>query len=477
MVEKDLLADAWALIEEYLEGNGDPGTPVIEYLAVPSLRSRLDLSLGEEGVGAEELPGFLRSYLRYSLRSGHPQFHNQLWAGFDTAGFLGDVFSSLANTSMYTYEVSPVATLMELELIRKMNGFVGFADGDGIFCSGGSNANLIGMLCARHRRFPRAKARGFGSDEKPVVLVSEQSHYSFARAADFLGIGLDNVILVKTDGEGRMMPAELEREIARSLGRGEHPLMVGATSGTTVRGTFDPLPEIVEICRRHELWLHVDGSWGGPVLLSARHRHLLAGSGDADSFTWDAHKMMGAPLACTAFLTRHRGILPQVCATSVDDPEYLFHPNDDSSYDLGKKSPQCGRRVDALKLWLMWKRYGDAGLAARIDRLFELAEFATAEVERRPELELLAPTRSLNVCFRHIAAGGGDGVDALNVEIRERLRKSGRTLVNYSTLDGRVALRLVFADPLVTPADVTRFFDLVAEAATEIREASPAVSA
>ena len=477
MTKDPLLAEAFRLIEDYLAANADPETPVIEYHEPAALAARLDLSLGPEGVPAEDLVPLLESYLRYSLRSGHRQFHNQLWGGFHRAGFLGDVAASLANTSMYTYEVAPVATLIELELSAKMCSFLGFAGGEGIFTSGSSNANQIAMLCARHRAFPEVRDRGW-SGEKATVLVSDQSHYSFLTAASVSGIGLDRVIQVKTDGRGRMIPGELSRQIAASRERGETPFMVGATAGTTVLGAFDPLPEIAEVCGRHGLWLHVDGAWGGPVVLSPRHKHLLAGVEAADSFAWDAHKMMGATLMCSAFLTRHPGVLYQVSATSSGDPEYLFHDAGDGAPDLGKRSLQCGRRVDALKLWLMWKHEGDRGFAARVDRLFELAAFATAEVERRDRFELTAPTQSLNVCFRYLPGDGAAdsaATDRLNVETRERLRKSGRAMVNYSRVDGRVAIRLVFANPEVGEADVARFFDLFAETAEEILASAEAV--
>ncbi len=466
----DLLAEALRMIEDYLHSGAEPETPVVDYLEPEALAAKLDLGLGAGGVAAAELVPLLQSYLRYAVRSGHRQFHNQLWGGFDRAGFLGEVVAGLANTSMYTYEVAPVATLMELELTSRMLCFLGFAGGEGIFTSGGSNGNLIAVLCARQRAFPEVKRRGYGT-ERPALLVSDQSHYSYLTAAGMLGIGLDHVIRVASDDRGRMDPRQLERQITASLGRGESPIMVGATAGTTVLGAFDPLPELAEICAHHGLWLHVDGAWGGPAILSPRHRHLLDGVEAADSFTWDAHKLMGAPLMCSAFLTRHPGILRRVSSIETGDTEYLFHAGDDGAYDLGQRSLQCGRRVDALKLWLMWKHHGDAGFAERVDRLFELAAWAAAEVERRDHLVLAAPLESLNVCFRYqpeALDADPEATDRLNVEIRERMRQCGQALVNYATVGGRTAIRLVFANPEVTEADVARFFDILADTAREL---------
>jgi glutamate/tyrosine decarboxylase-like PLP-dependent enzyme len=216
--------------------------------------------------------------------------------------------------------------------------------------------------------------------------------------------------------------------------------------------------------------MHIDGAWGGPVLLSDEHRHLLEGADLADSFAWDAHKLMGATLTCTAFLTRHAGALSSTCGTGAGHTEYLFHPSDDAGYDLGKRSAQCGRRVDSLRLWLMWKHHGDRGFAERIDRLFALARFADEQVRRHPDLELMAPTQSLNICFRHLPANGGD-LNAHNLSLRERLRREGRSFVNYAHLGHDLVLRLVLANPELTEADLGRFFDNVREIGNRLSEA------
>ena len=445
-------------VGRYLEENAGATTPVIHYRDAKSLQEETDLSIGQQGVPASELLALIEAYLHYSVRTGHRHFHNQLYGGFSMAGFLGDVVTSVTNTSMYTYEVAPLATLMELELIDKMSRLVGFTGGDGIFCSGGSNANLIGMLCARNRAFSDAKSRGLSGSARLALFVSEQAHYSFLGAANQLGIGTDNVIEVKADEHGCMITQELDHAIKRSRDRGRRPFFVGATSGTTVHGAFDPLAEIAEVCDTHELWLHVDGSWGAPILLSDRHRHLLRGSELADSFTWDAHKAMGATLICTAFLTKHEGILRQTCSAGPSQPEYLFHDNDDSALDLGRISLQCGRRVDAFKLWLLWKHHGDRGFAERIDHLFELAGFATSWVQNHDRLELMAPTQSLNVCFRYLPEDGSDP-NAFNLKLREEMRRSGQSLVNYCRLGDEVAIRLVFANADLHKDDVVEFFE------------------
>ena len=463
----DGLAD---LIRAYLRDNRRAETPVVEHHDPDTLGRLFDVSLGPDGVDEQGLLTLVEGYLRYSVRTAHPQFSNQLFAGFSLAGFLGEVTASLTNTTMCTFEAAPLATLMERELVQRMAARVGYRTGDGIFGTGGSHANLLAVLTARQRAFPDVKRKGLREGLRPTVFVSDQAHYSWTKAAGVLGIGVEQLISVPSDAQGRMLPDGLDRAVRMSRQRGDAPFLVGATAGTTVQGAFDPLREIAAIAEQHDLWFHVDGAWGGSVLLSERHRHLLDGSELSDSFSWDAHKMLGAPLPCSVFLTRHAHELEDSCGLDDDSTEYILHDNDEAALDSGRSSLQCGRRVDALKLWLMWKSAGDRGLEQRVDRLFALAAHAARRVESEPRLELAAPVQSCNVCFRYRPPAGEDS-DKFQLELRERLRRSGEVVVNYAPVGGSLALRLVCANPDVTESDLDRFFEHVLTAAATTAEA------
>ena len=174
---------------------------------------------------------------------------------------------------MHTYQVGPVATLMELELIRQWNQLVRFENGEGVMVSGGSQANLIGMMLARHQVCPDNKSKGF-EGRTLVAYVSDQAHYSGQKAANVLGIGTDNLIAVESDEEGRIKPEALQMEIDKSIAKGHLPFFISLTAGTTVIGAYDPVAPCSEIARKHNIWLHIDGAWGGPILFSEKHRHL-----------------------------------------------------------------------------------------------------------------------------------------------------------------------------------------------------------
>ncbi|XP_023251649.1 glutamate decarboxylase 1-like [Seriola lalandi dorsalis] len=304
------------------------------------------LHLPDQPETLEQILVDCRDTLKYGVSTGHPRFFNQLSSGLDVIGVAGEWLTSTANTNMFTYEVSPVFILMEEVLLRKMQSIVGWSDeeGDGLFCPGGSISNLYSILVARYHFYPEVKRRGMAALPRLALFTSEHSHYSVKKSAAVLGLGSDNVLVVKCDERGKMIPAELESSIVRAEEKGLVPFYVNATAGTTVYGAFDPLSAVADVCHRHTLWMHVDG-----VTLTCR-----CFPSRASSVTWNPHKMMGAPLQCSVILVRKRGLL-QECNES--GAEYLFQTDKpyDVSYDTGDKSIQCGRHVDVFKLWLMWK--------------------------------------------------------------------------------------------------------------------------
>jgi glutamate/tyrosine decarboxylase-like PLP-dependent enzyme len=464
MIRKEIFERMSATLGEYLARNRAPDTPVVEYRAARELRRILDLHL-ERGQGSsEKMWKAVEQYLRFAVRTGHPQYFNQLWAGFTVPGFVGESIASATNTSMYTYEVAPVATLMEIALTEELLAMIGYPEGEGMFVTGGSNANLVAMLCARHAVAPEVRSKGMasGTDRPLDLFCSDEAHYSIQKAANVLGIGADHVIEVETDGEGRMIPGELDRALEESIRRGHRPFFVTATAGTTVRAAFDPIDEIAAVTRPRGIWLHVDGALGGSVLLSRRHRGLLRGAEQADSFAWDLHKIMGMPLMTSLIFLREKGGLHAACST--EHSEYIFHEREDAEFDLGPKSLQCGRRVNVLKAWLSWQYFGRAGYERRMDTLFDLAEYAEGIVRESPGMEMVVPRQSVAVCFRVVPPGDEDP-GAFNIAVREKLLREGRCMLNYARLEGgKITLRLVFANPELDRRDVDRFFGHVLEA-------------
>lgn len=438
--EHQQLTLAFARIAEWLGQAADMEPPVNQVRPAAELRADMDLGLSAEG-GAV-LSDDVAAYLGAAVRTGSPTFANQLFSGVNVPGVVGEALIAATNTTMATYEAAPVATVIEQEVLQHMGKLAGFEACEGTFVSGGSNGNHVAMLAAR------AKETRVGRN---VAFVSIDAHYSFEMSTHVMGMTPDQLVRVPTDAGGHMDTEALREAMKTCEGV---PFFVGCTAGTTVQGAFDPIDEIVDIAKEYGAWVHVDGAWGGAALLSKRFKKLTKGVERADSLAWDAHKLMGIPLICSAILTRERGYLAQTHGPI--HAEYLYHGEDQ---DLGRLSLACGRRADALKLWLAWRVRGDDGFCARIERLGELADQATALIESNPRLEFVGGSPTfLNLCFR-VRPGDGAYEDSHQLEARELLKSSGRSLVNHAEVNGHRIFRLVLANHAATEASITKLFE------------------
>ncbi|HCH22844.1 MAG TPA: glutamate decarboxylase [Oceanospirillaceae bacterium] len=423
--------------------------PANRPLSAPQLAEIVDVSLQQHGSDVASLEQAIKDYLYYSPAVYKPDFNKLLFSGQNEPALLGDWVTAMANANMHTYQMAPVATLMELELIKQWNQLIGFASsasgGDGIMVSGGSQANLISMMLARHKACPDYKTKG-AQGRTLVAYVSNQAHYSAEKAIHVLGLGTDNLIAVDSSEDGRMCPQALQTAVDASLAQGHIPFYIGLTVGTTVVGAYDDVYTASTIAKANNIWLHIDGAWGGPILFSAKHKHLLAGSELADSFTWDAHKLMNVPITAAAVLVKDAGILKD--CSSGGGGDYLFHADANSAYNLGQRSIQCGRRADALKVWLSWKAIGSQGFAHKVDYLMDLKDQCVQIVEANSKLTMLAPAVYLNVLFQYRPAGISDAktLKQINVGICKTLQKDGKAFIDYANYKGQTGIRLILAN-------------------------------
>lgn len=453
--DEKLLQGVFARIWHHLTTHTDATLPVTTESDPHRLLREFDFSVRREGVSVEELLGDIDEYLARAARTSHPHFMNPLWGGTNGPALAGEILTALTNTSMYTYEIAPMATLIEREMVSTMARLAGFEAGEGVFTTGGSNGNLMGMLCARDRKYPDANRKGLAGKQL-VAFVSEDAHYSAQMASNVLGIGLDNMIGIQCDSFGQMNPDSLEEAIAAELRAGNLPFCVIATAGTTVRGAIDPIPQLADICQRHKLWLHVDAAWGGAALLSPKTRGLLSGIERADSICWDPHKMMGMPLICSLFLTRDSGILHKTCS-HTSRADYLLH-DETKNVDLGRMSLQCGRRVDALKLWLAWRAHGDEGWRKLIEGYFDLAGFLAQLVRDEERLELVVEPSLTNVCIRYRGNGlSPSEQDRVTAGIRADLIAKGAFMVSLSYIKERPVIRAVISNPSISEESLRNF--------------------
>ncbi|KAI4470731.1 glutamate decarboxylase-related [Holotrichia oblita] len=415
---------------------------VLEWHDPVELFKIFDFSLRDKASSHDDLKKILKDTIQYSVKTGHPYFVNQLFSCLDPYGLVGQWLTDSLNASVYTYEVSPIFSLMEEVVLREMRVLVGFPDGkgDGIFAPGGSIANGYAIHCARHKLNPNVKENGIHSLPRLVLYTSEDAHYSVKKLASFMGLGTNNVYTVKTDDRGRMSIEHLREQIQKTLSEGALPFLVCATAGTTVLGALDPLEKIANICEEYKIWMHVDAAWGGGCLMSEKHRHLLKGIHRADSVIWNPHKLLTIPQQCSTLLLRHEGLLS---AANSANAAYLFQKDKfyDTQYDIGDKHIQCGRRVDVLKFWFTWKAKGTTGFQRHVDKSFDNANFFLENIKNRDDFKLVIEQPELtNICFWYIPPSlrgcendpdYHQNLHKIAPKIKERMMKDGSMMVSY----------------------------------------------
>ncbi|KAK4218441.1 glutamate decarboxylase 1 [Rhypophila decipiens] len=390
------------------------------------------LPLGQ-GRGEEGLLQTIQDILDTSVNTWDQGFLDKLYASTNAVGVASELLLSVLNTNLHVYQVSPALTVIEKHTGRAFANLFGFTGprAGGISCQGGSASNLTSIAIARNTLYPEAKTGGNASVSGPFVLfTSAHGHYSVEKAAVTCGFGSSAVWTVPVDQAGRMNASCLRDLVVRAKAEGRIPLYVNATAGTTVLGSYDPFEEISAVCREHNLWMHVDASWGGPAIFSARHRGKLAGAHLANSLTVNPHKMMNVPVTCSFLLTDDLSLFHKANTLPAG---YLFHgpeeeeeedtsddsndlllaaENDDEKqynevWDLADLTLQCGRRGDSLKLALSWIYYGAAGFERQVDTAFETAAYLAQLVVESQDFVLVSsnPPPCLQVCF-YYAPGG-----------------------------------------------------------------------
>ena len=367
--------------------------------------------------------------------------------GREESAVLGEIISVLMNNSMYTYKASGINSVIEKIVIEKLLKLFKFEGGEGIFNPGGSLSNLTAMIVSRNRIFPEVKEKGI-FNLNPVIYTSEDSHYSITKNANILGIGRSSVHKIPTNEKGKMRVDLLLKQIKKDRQENKNPFMVVATLGTTVLGSFDNIEEIYKITSKENLWLHLDGSYGLGVAFSKKREYFIEGIENADSLSFNPHKMLGVPQQCSVVLFKDKGILEE---SLTEDANYLFQIN--SEYDSGQKSILCGRRNDALKFWSLWKYYGDKGLEERVEKQFKSVEIILELIKGDDDFILEYTPDFLNVCFNY------KGVDAKY--ICKELYKKGLSKVSYGNFRGKDFIRYTCINPEFTEKDHQDFLNRI----------------
>ena len=445
----DLLVDRIASLDEGPAWRGATRAEMEERLREPP---------PEEPADPEELLTRLQEdVLAFAGQHDHPRFFGFVPSCPTWPGVIGDFIASGANLFAGTWLQSAGPSTAELVVIDWFRQWLGWPpQTSGILVSGGSQANLTALACAREA-VPGAKS------ERAVVYLSTEGHSSVPRAIRVLGFRAEQVHLVPVDDLHRIRPEALDAAIKADVAAGRQPFAAVGNAGSTNTGAVDPLEELADVCRANRIWFHVDGAYGGFAMLTERGRAALRGLERADSATLDPHKWLYQPYEAGCVLVREGTRLEAAFHIMPDYLQDTLVGGRDVNF--ADRGIQLTRSARALKLWLSLKYFGVDAFRTAIDRSLDVAAHAQSVVEETSELELMTPAMLGVVCFRRRYEGVGElEVETRNADLAERLRESGEGLVSSTRVGDRFALRICVLNHRSGEEDVERVLGWLATA-------------
>ena len=417
-----------------------------------------DRPLPVDGETVEELLAACAAVLAGGRRTT-PAFFGYVQSPPAPVAVVADLLASAADQNLTAWRSAPAAAAVELQTLRWLGEFVGFdAAATGILVSGGSAANLTALLVALRT------VTGADDDRRAMrVYASAETHFSVAKAAQALGVGLAPIAV---DRERRLDPAALRTAIARDRAAGLLPICVVANAGTTSTGAVDPLDAVATVAAEAGVWLHVDGAYGAPAAADPACRHLFSGLHRADSLSIDAHKWLYAPVDCSALLLHDAAATARAFGAGADDYVRVLATQPAETFAFWDHGLELSRRFRALKLWATLRFHGARRLAAAVGEDVRLATQLAQLVADAEDFELLAGPGLSICCFRHAPAHLDEpALDAHNERILQALQRDGRVYLSNATIDGRFALRACITNFRTTRTDVERVLTVVRELA------------
>ena len=449
------------ILADYLENVGQ--YHVVPKVSPGEIRAQLPATPPQ---GPEPLGQILEDYQKLiepnTTHWNHPGFMAYFGITGSGPGIIGEALAAGLNINAMLWRTGPAATELEELVCDWLRQMIGLPDTfRGHINDTASIASLLALAAARQRlREYQIRQQGLaGRNDLPTLTAytSEQAHSSVDKAAITLGIGLDNLRRIRVDDEFRMDPRSLVAAIDLDRAAGRRPFCVVATAGTTSSTSVDPLRAIAEICRREDLWLHVDAAYAGAAAICPEYRDLMDGLEEADSIVLNPHKWLFTPVDCSVMLVRDVETLKETFSVV---PEYL-RSDDAGATNLMDYGVQLGRRFRALKLWMVLRAFGVQGLQQRIRHHCALAREFARWIEAESGFELSAPVLFSTVCFRGVFDLPVEQQDQLNERLLAEVNAAGPVFLSHTKLRERYVLRLTIGNLRTQREHVEQAWELI----------------
>lgn len=412
----------------------------------------------EHGAALGEVFDIVRLGAMKSYNSSGPGMFGYVPGSGLYASAIAAFLAAATNRYVPLSMAAPVYAQIETTVVRWLADLVGYPDSArGVLTSGGTASVFSGLVTARVTKLGEDLTGG-------VLYVSDETHHAAAKSALLAGLPRRAVRVVPTTAALTMDVDALDRLVARDAADGLRPFCVVASAGTTNTGAVDPLPQIAELCRRRDLWLHVDGAYGGAFLLTERGRAAMRGIELADSVTLDPHKGFFLPYGTGALLVRDGRLLRD--AHNLD-AAYLQDVAQESQIpDIADYSAELSREFRGLRLWLPVKLHGLAAFRAALEEKLDLARCVHDELSAVPWLDVPWPPSLSILAFRFVPAGGD--ANTATLELLDRINESGRIFLSSTTIRGSVYLRICVLSFRTHADRITEAVEIIRKAVAEL---------
>ncbi len=457
----DTIADFFDTIEEY---------PVTRGQSPLELQKAIGNSgLPEQGLSAEKIVSRTSDLLlNHSLFNGHPKFMGYITSSPAPIGVLADMLAAAINQNVGAQVLSPMATEIEKQTVQWLAEFIGVSPAyGGILVSGGNMANFNAFLVARTAKGPmNLKEEGL-TNFNLITYCSKSTHTWVEKAAILFGHGSKSIRWIPTDSENKMDNELLSRTIQEDLKDGYQPFLVVGTAGDVSTGVVDNLKEIASICKKYDLWFHIDGAYGAPAAIMPELKCLFEGIELADSIALDPHKWLYAPLEAGCTLVKNPKHLIE---TYSSHPEYYnFSKNEEGqSLNFYEYGLQNSRGFRALKVWMALQQVGSNGYKKMIAEDIELSVLLFDLASKHPELKAITQNLSITT-FRYVPTEslphnnikGDKYLNTLNERLLNKLQQGGEVFLSNAIINEHYCLRACIVNFRTSKKDIEEIIEIV----------------
>lgn len=396
-----------------------------------------------------------------STKVHHPKYIGHQVSVPVPVSALSNLLTGLLNNGMGIYEMGEGATAIEKIVVDIFCDHIGYKGGGGVFTSGGTLANLTGLLAAR-ASYKEKKIWTEGTSDQYCIMVSEMAHYCVDRAVRIMGWGENGIIKVPVNDKFKMDTLALSSLYDKATKDGKKVLAIVGSAPCTATGSYDDLHAIADFCKDQKLWFHVDGAHGGPAIFSKKYNYLMSGAERADSVVIDAHKMMLTPALTTALLFKRKD---DSYHTFSQDAYYLWEGQEDREwYNLARRTFECTKVMMAVRVFTIIKEYGIEIFDEYVTRQYNLAREFAEVLDQSDDFELAIFPDSNIVCFRYIPdyqSNNQEDISELNRKIRKDIFQKGDFYLVQTQLNDDLYLRVSLMNSLTTINDLKEVLDAI----------------